>query len=277
MIESNNLLRENLNAENKVFYENLLLYIRIEGFARDEHKIETQLLSILQDILEAQNDDVSAADYFGKEPKVIADEILSEMPRHILEIIKVGFYLLLTYIGVCFLPSLMIAEKPIDIGMLVISGSYLYVVILIGFKYLGRTIYQVNTTLKNKYLQYFVVWLAVSVISAPIFLMNMFLKTPLHLWIDGGLGIVIILLTLIVGLYFFIRQKDKTFIWPFVIFLVGAGVMGIVTRLPKLNDLLLHTKDGRYLIAGITMALLLLFYLLNFIALKKIKKQDKSH
>ncbi|WP_294974910.1 hypothetical protein [uncultured Leuconostoc sp.] len=36
------------------------------------------------------------------------------------------------------------------------------------------------------------------------------------------------------------------------------------------NNLLLHTKNGRYLTAGITTALLLLFYLLNFIALKKI-------
>jgi len=152
IIEANNLLRENLNTENKAFYENLLLYIRIDGFARNEHKIETQLLSILQDILEAQGEGVSAADYFGKEPKVIADDILSEMPRHILEVIKVGFYVVLTYIGVCFLPSLMIAEKPIDIGMLVISGAFLYIVVLIGFKYLGRTVYQVNTILKNKYL-----------------------------------------------------------------------------------------------------------------------------
>lgn len=272
IIEANNLLRENLNTENKAFYENLLLYIRIDGFARNEHKIETQLLSILQDILEAQGEGVSAADYFGKEPKVIADDILSEMPRHILEVIKVGFYVVLTYIGVCFLPSLMIAEKPIDIGMLVISGAFLYIVVLIGFKYLGRTVYQVNTILKNKYLQYFVIWIVICLAIAPIYLMSMFLKTPLRLRLDGGLGMVIILLALTIGLYFFIRAKDKTLLWPFIIFLVGAGVMGIVTRLPKLNAMLLHTEKGRYLIAGVIIVLLLTFYLLNFVALKKIKK-----
>lgn len=54
--EMNNELRKNLNDENKIFYENLLLYLRIEGFSRDENKIETHLLIILQDILEAQND-----------------------------------------------------------------------------------------------------------------------------------------------------------------------------------------------------------------------------
>jgi len=90
--------------------------------------------------------------------------------------------------------------------------------------------------------------------------------------LDGGLGMVIILLALTIGLYFFIRAKDKTLLWPFIIFLVGAGVMGIVTRLPKLNAMLLHTEKGRYLIAGVIIVLLLTFYLLNFVALKKIKK-----
>ncbi|WP_223825156.1 DUF1129 domain-containing protein [Leuconostoc carnosum] len=66
MIEMNNELRKNLNGENKIFYENLLLYLRIEGFARDENKIETHLLMILQDILEAQNDGIAAETYFGK-------------------------------------------------------------------------------------------------------------------------------------------------------------------------------------------------------------------
>ncbi|ADG40459.1 MULTISPECIES: membrane protein [Leuconostoc] len=277
MTEANNLLRESLNKENKVFYENLLLYIRIEGFARDEHKIETQLLSILQDILEAQNEGVSAAGYLGKDPKIVADEILSEMPRHIWEVIRVGLYMLLTYIYICLLPSLMIAERPLDVGMLGISGALLYIDILIGFKYSGRAIYQVNTTLKNKYLRYFVIWIVASVAIAPIYLVNIFLKTPLRLRLDGGLGIAVILLALISGLYFILRAKDKTLLWPFAVFLVSAGVMGIVTRLPKLNDLLLHTTNGRYWIAGIIMVLLLLFYLLSFIALKKIKKQNQSY
>ncbi|WP_349582651.1 hypothetical protein [Leuconostoc citreum] len=38
MITQNNQLREKLTNENKVYYENLLLYLRFEGIMRDEEK-----------------------------------------------------------------------------------------------------------------------------------------------------------------------------------------------------------------------------------------------
>ena len=90
----------------KNFYENILVYIRIEGLTRDENKMEVQLLNILQDIIDAQNDGLTAEEYFGKNPKELADEILLAMPSNIWESVKLALYIVAAYIGSSFLPSL---------------------------------------------------------------------------------------------------------------------------------------------------------------------------
>ncbi|MDR3157387.1 MAG: hypothetical protein LBT69_05700 [Lactobacillales bacterium] len=76
LIEQNNQLREQLTPENNTYYEEMLIYIRTGSFFRDEKESESILLEILQDILLAQKNGESATDYFGKNPKEIADEIL---------------------------------------------------------------------------------------------------------------------------------------------------------------------------------------------------------
>ncbi|KAA8324429.1 hypothetical protein FE407_07430 [Leuconostoc carnosum] len=276
MIEMNNELRKNLNGENKIFYENLLLYLRIEGFARDENKIETHLLMILQDILEAQNDGIAAETYFGKNPKVIADELLAEMPRSPWEVIKTGLYVVMGYMGVSFLPALMAAGKPVDIGALGLSGLYLFSIVLILFKYIGRTIYNVNIMIQNKILKFLATFIAVSIGIAPVILIGSLVKTPVRFQLDGWSGIVVIILGLIIGAFLFIRQKDKTFSLPFVIYLCGAGVLGIMTRLPKIGHFLMDTQSGRYIVVGIIIVLLVIFWLWNILVLKKIKKLDES-
>jgi len=275
MIEMNNELRKNLNEENKIFYENLLLYFRIEGFTRDENKIETHLLMILQDILEAQNDGITAETYFGKNPKMIADELLAEMPRSFWEVIKTGLYVVMVYMGVSFLPALMTSGKPVDIGALGLSGLYLFGIALILFKYIGRTIYNVNIMIQNKILKFLAAFIAVSIGIAPVTLIGILVKTPVRFQLDGWFGIIVIILGLLIGSFFFIRQKDKTFGWPFAIYLGGAGVLGIMTRLPKIGHLLMDTQKGRYIVVGIIIVLLMVFWLWNIIVAKKLKKIDE--
>lgn len=75
--EKNNQLREKLTRENRKYYENLLLYLRIKG--KDELVTEAVLLEILQDMLEAQANGRSAQQYFGADPKVAADELVTEI------------------------------------------------------------------------------------------------------------------------------------------------------------------------------------------------------
>lgn len=80
LIKENNRLRKQLTDENKKYYEDLLLYIRINGHKQEQATEET-LLEILQDILEAQKNGRSAQAFFGKNPKEISDEILTALPN----------------------------------------------------------------------------------------------------------------------------------------------------------------------------------------------------
>lgn len=75
--EQNNHLREKLTPENRKYYEKLLLYLRAKG--KEEVVTEEILLEILQDMLEAQAEGQTAQQYFGTDPKMVADELLTEI------------------------------------------------------------------------------------------------------------------------------------------------------------------------------------------------------
>lgn len=79
LIKQNNELRKQLNPENKKYYEDILVYIRVN--LTKEEQTEEILLEILQAILDAQKDGVSAQAFFGKNPKEISDAILAELPN----------------------------------------------------------------------------------------------------------------------------------------------------------------------------------------------------
>ena len=81
LIEKNNQLREQLNPANKAYYENLLLYLRTKSLSKNDHQVETLLLEILQDMLEAQANGVSSEDYFGKSPQTYANDLIKVLPN----------------------------------------------------------------------------------------------------------------------------------------------------------------------------------------------------
>ncbi|MGL5684567.1 MAG: hypothetical protein ACRCXQ_02090, partial [Vagococcus fluvialis] len=81
LIEKNNELREQLTPENKEYYEKVLIYLRTKSLFHDELEIENILMELLQDILEAQKNNESAEDYFGKTPQEQLDILLNQLPK----------------------------------------------------------------------------------------------------------------------------------------------------------------------------------------------------
>ena len=69
MVAENNELRKQLTKENRDYYENLLTYLRGKSFLRDDYQVEQNLLTILQDLIDAQADGVEAAAYFGRKQR----------------------------------------------------------------------------------------------------------------------------------------------------------------------------------------------------------------
>ncbi|WP_027964298.1 DUF1129 family protein [Halalkalibacillus halophilus] len=78
LIEQNNQKREQLNDYNKKYYEDLLVYIRLQSTSeRDTEEILDELLNHL---LDAQAEGKTADDVFGNDPKGFADNLIGELP-----------------------------------------------------------------------------------------------------------------------------------------------------------------------------------------------------
>ena len=103
LVKSNATLQESLTKENNEYYGNLVIYVRAMSLFRDEKKSEELLLEVLQDILDAQNQGISAEHYFGRNPKKIADEIIKQLPINLLDTLKIFLSSLGVYIIICIL------------------------------------------------------------------------------------------------------------------------------------------------------------------------------
>lgn len=271
MIEENNQLRRRLNHDNRVYYEDLLLYVRFKSFAKNEAQIESFLLDVLQDLVAAQKDGRSAIDYFGKSPKDVADAFLAEVPQNFWEMVKLTGIVIGSYAMSTILPSLTTTGKPIDVGVMLIAGMYALVMILLLFKYLADTIYHVSTWRLHKGLEWAMLWLLAVVALAPMFLIHLWVKTPLRVSLDGIWGIGVILLVWVIGGIIYLRLTDKRLWLPFVVVALLFGMMGIMARIPQFAPLL-NIKLGRYLYVGLMIIGMIAFYILTYLATKKLKK-----
>ena len=143
LIEQNNQLREQLTKENERYYSDLLVYTRIRGFFLNEQQLEEQLLQILQDMLDAQNDGVSAADYYGHQPQQLAEQLLDTFP-------KASNYTLVKWAGYIFglssfytlLSQFSDATNQLRVGSFVLNGLLTILFIVCVFLIIQNSIYQ---------------------------------------------------------------------------------------------------------------------------------------
>ncbi|MBS9338142.1 hypothetical protein G6R29_00625 [Fructobacillus sp. M2-14] len=280
LIEQNNELRAALNKENEDFYLDFLLYVRSQGVLKDEQTVEEQLFAILQDILEAQKNGQSAADYFGTDPKFVADRILQQTPNKLSEAAKLFLYGFGAYIGFSLLPSLPIPGKPMDLGSFLLSGVYLTLLAIVGFFLIGKTIYFFKKSKMASWMKSLMSFVIACAVLFPAFAITFWLHTPAQINLDGTLGIFVIVLVLI-GVTVFIKKQekkdkddDKDHIWrPILFFVILSAVVGVLTRLPILDGLLL-SKGGRLILAGIMLAGLVIFNVYTVYTAKKMNKED---
>lgn len=114
LIEENNYKRESLNKEDLKVYEDFLMYLRTDLRVND-HKTEEVLLDVLDHLLEATSNGVTAKEFFGNDVKGHADAILAELPdestKTIIKMITMGLayfyavYLIASGIATIFLKN----------------------------------------------------------------------------------------------------------------------------------------------------------------------------
>jgi DNA-binding ferritin-like protein (Dps family) len=169
MIQLNNERREKLNKENKKYYEDMLLYIRMSDVAEQDG--EELLLEILEHLLEAQENGQTAEEVFGEQPKKYCDELLGDLPKEPLRN-KLLMYFYITASGMAwyflvdgifslFFPT----QKGLPLTPVIVSVIFMGAVVLLILRVMKWTTYKKksNIWLFSAGFLIFVIWTGILV------------------------------------------------------------------------------------------------------------------
>lgn len=182
LIEQNNEKRKLLTPENEMYYDNLLVYIRMSKF-KDERATEEVLLNMLNQLLVAQHEGKSAEELFGTSPKQLADQIIQSLPPESAKsLIEFGLEIVFTLFGWYLViwgiwPIIQRVDPTINIGTLIISALLLItsmiLLVYLVFKVLRNVAFSDE---KKKKTMTWVLGLLIGLLIVVGFIINIYLE-----------------------------------------------------------------------------------------------------
>lgn len=79
--EETQALMQTFSQEDQVYFQDLWDYFNLAGFLYKEEALREQVYDLAVDFSQAGADGLTAKDYFGLDPKIMADQIIENMPR----------------------------------------------------------------------------------------------------------------------------------------------------------------------------------------------------
>lgn len=232
LIEENNQLREKLSAENKVYYDKILLYMRSTSLFKTDLEIENILLDLLRDLMEVQKNGESASEYFGKNPQEMCQELLDNTSqvsfKNILKTlvpIVGGGLLASTFFGV-FNPVLTINFFHLILEMIVVS-----VAVWLSFRHMKKTAFKRQDKFKLRdFVPIFLNYSLVVLVISGIFLLSiLFMSDFLVVTIPAPYDMFLIIFLTVMLFVWEVMTKSKWFKILLPVFLI----MGILTTLAR--------------------------------------------
>lgn len=150
--EAMNQLEEKLDPQNKEYFTNLRVYMELSSILTDEKAMTEQLYQMNIDFLDAQEEGISAKDFFGNSPKEMADELLKQLPK----MNKMQFLKNVGVVALIFWVIRLIGDfsssEPIIINPLVYLFDLLLGLGLVSLflEYIRKSIYQKKFLFTNK-------------------------------------------------------------------------------------------------------------------------------
>ncbi|WP_125707626.1 hypothetical protein [Lacticaseibacillus porcinae] len=257
LMQENQNRSQLLNKQNAEFYGNIVVYLRMRGKLKNNVQMETDLLDLLNDLLDAQANGQSAADYFGTAPAGVAKEMLQALPNDWHKIRRValtgaGFYALL----LC-LPSLIIPSEPVDIGKLLIGLVGIGIFILALSWGLSRIVFA-----KHQWLAAGIIIVLCGGAGALIPMSFVSLNTPLKLTLSNPVAFIVIGACLLAAAFQFYVDRQKFRFLPiavtFLFVEVILGILGILVRVPMTATWLNQDNHVLYFLIGDVMLIWLI-------------------
>ncbi|MBY0598832.1 DUF1129 domain-containing protein [Bacillus bingmayongensis] len=271
LVEQNNKLREQLSPENKIYYEDILLYMRTFGFFYEELETERHLMAILQDILEAQKHGESAEEYLGKNPKEVVDQLTKQFDKpswkSIFKISGLIFLISMFYdiIGSFTTPSLQIN------GFVILLNGIFSVAFTYGvFKLLHLSIYM--KTQLPRLIKFFVVWIIAMVPFGVFILIRLYTPKQGILKIGTPFDWIAILVILIASIIYVISKKKREFFGGLT-FVVTLGIFGLLLRIPQMKEFVQDGKNQTFVILSIILPIAL-YVLVEWLLFRKMEDEN---
>lgn len=79
--EETQALMQTFSQEDQAYFQDLWDYFNLAGFLYKEEALREQVYNLAVDFSQASGDGLTAKDYFGQDPKIMADQIIENMPR----------------------------------------------------------------------------------------------------------------------------------------------------------------------------------------------------
>ena len=79
--EETQALVQTFSQEDQVYFQDLWDYFNFAGFLYEEKALREQVYNLALDFSQASGDGLTAKDYFGQDPKEMADQIIENMPK----------------------------------------------------------------------------------------------------------------------------------------------------------------------------------------------------
>ena len=79
--EETQALMQTFSQEDQVYFQDLWDYFNLAGFLYKEETLREQVYNLAVDFSQASGDGLTAKDYFGQDPKIMADQIIENMPK----------------------------------------------------------------------------------------------------------------------------------------------------------------------------------------------------
>ena len=70
-----------LNKEDQAYVKKMVAYIGAKSYFYDDEALGEQLYNMVCDLKVAEKEGIRAVDYFGKDPRAMVDQVLSDLPK----------------------------------------------------------------------------------------------------------------------------------------------------------------------------------------------------
>ncbi|MDR1473971.1 MAG: hypothetical protein LBI41_05450 [Lactobacillales bacterium] len=271
LIEQNNQFRKQLTPENNTYYEEVLIYIRTGSFFIDEKESEQILLEILQDILLAQKNGESATDYFGKNPKEIADEILATLtPKKLSKENIILFFEILGITG--FYAFVFNTKRPFNFLEVLVDTLITIIAIALIFRFIHKTSFEKQALIKESFFAiFFFISLVLLFVVVHLFVPEIWLITLSPL---VRFNVMLILCPLYTGGFVMLNQRKIGFSGAILLVciwknLVEAGILTFILE-KNLQKTLILSLNALIIFINIIALTVLIFKHYNQLKKNKI-------